>query len=204
MGPATETTAMTDVLLKATDETRLENSSQMFLEVEKYQCAEMKAVWRNTVGLLPLLVQRGMFGRAQKGRMCSPQSRASCSLGWGGQLGYERHCLESWELSLERWQPKYFPHQGTVRYLFSSFLSPTHSFQLRPQVHDEKCHCEMEKIGFHPVPHQINDGKRCEQLPKAYPWVTRGLSAGGTCLAFLHRDAQQPQRSQPGRSCSML
>lgn len=54
MGPATETTAMTDMLLKATDEIGLENSSQMFLEVEKYQCAEMKAVWRNMVGLLPL------------------------------------------------------------------------------------------------------------------------------------------------------
>lgn len=64
--------------------------------------------------------------------MCSPWSRASRGLGWGGQLGCERHSLQSWELSLEHWQPKHFTHQGTVSYLFSFFLSPTHSVQKRP------------------------------------------------------------------------
>lgn len=64
--------------------------------------------------------------------VCAHPSPASCSLGWGGQLGCERHSLWSWEWSLESWQPEHFPHQGTVRYLFSSFLSPTHSFRMRP------------------------------------------------------------------------
>lgn len=77
MGPATETTTMTDVLLEATEENRLESSFRMFLEVEKYQCTEMEAVWR-----LPLLGQRGVFSRAQKESKCSPQSRAS----WGGEV----------------------------------------------------------------------------------------------------------------------
>lgn len=132
MGPATETTTVTDMLSKATEGNGLESSYEMVLEVEKYQSIEMETVWRNTVCLLPLLLQRGIFGHAQKGSMCLPQSRASCSLRWGGQLGCERHRLQSWELSLECWQPKYFLHQGTVKYLFSSFLSPTHSFQMRP------------------------------------------------------------------------
>lgn len=93
MGPATETTTMTDVLLKATEGNGLKSSYEMFFEVEKYQRIEMETVWRNTMGLLPLLSQRGIFSRAQKGSMCSPRSRASCCLGWGGQLGCERHSL---------------------------------------------------------------------------------------------------------------
>jgi len=76
MGPATATTTMTDVLLKATEGNKLESSYEMFLEVEKYQHTEMETLWRNTVGLLPLLLQRGISGRAQKGSMCSTQPRA--------------------------------------------------------------------------------------------------------------------------------
>lgn len=64
MGPATETTAMIDMLLKATEGNGLEGSYEMFFEVEKYQCIEMETVWSNTVGLLLLLLQRGISGRA--------------------------------------------------------------------------------------------------------------------------------------------
>lgn len=130
MGAATEPTTMTDMFLKATEGNGLENSYETFLEVEKYQCIEMETLWRNTVGLLPFLWQRGIFWLcAEREFVLSP---VRSILGRGGSWDVKGTSLESWELSLECWQPEYIPHQGTVRYLFSSFLSPTHSFQMRP------------------------------------------------------------------------
>lgn len=50
MGPATETTTVTDMLLKATEGEGLESSYNMFLEVENYPCIEMETVWRRHGG----------------------------------------------------------------------------------------------------------------------------------------------------------
>lgn len=87
MGPATETTTMTDVLLKAIEENSLESSFKMFLEGEKYKCTEMEAVRR-----LQLLGQGGVFSRAQKGIKCSPEDRAS----WGGEVKSTAYTAGDW------------------------------------------------------------------------------------------------------------
>lgn len=118
------------MFLKATEENGLETSYNTFLEVEKYECLEMETLWRNMVGLLPFLLQRGIFCLcAEREFVLTP---VWSILGWGSSWDVKSTSLESWELSLKHWQPKYFPHQGTERYSSSSFLYPTHSFQTKP------------------------------------------------------------------------
>lgn len=55
----------------------------MFLEVEKYQCIEMETVWRNTVGLLLLLLQGEFLVLHRKGVCARPGPEHPAA--WGGK-----------------------------------------------------------------------------------------------------------------------
>lgn len=119
-------------LLKATGGNGLESSYEMPLEVEKYQCIEMETVKRNTMSLLPLLfLQRGVFGRAQKGSYVFTPGQSILQPGVGRPAGMWK--AQPLELGMEPRElaAPAFPSPGACK-VFVLLLSPIHSFRMKP------------------------------------------------------------------------